>query len=202
MIPSSRPSNWPRWKLEVSRRGWWNKFAGDLLSAHAHVSSIWLTHPSNERKEKEEGQGERARATKGKDQIVLWTLYPPSIVGCMSMNRTGIEKTRTEIEDQRISLISTSALIVRNRVSRVNLSRVMRQRQRNVLIMIGIRNVYLPPLPFFRSHCATSSARPIYSTCVIKSFRFSSTPRHGLDRCIERWNSSFPVPHTHVYIHI
>ena len=27
----------------------------------------------------------------------------------MSMNRTGIEKTRTEIEDQRISLISTSA---------------------------------------------------------------------------------------------
>lgn len=201
MIPSSRPSNWPRWKLEVSRRGWWNKFAGDLLSAHAHVSSIWLTHPSNERKEKEEGQGERARATKGKDQIVLWTLYPPSIVGCMSMNRTGIEKTRTEIEDQRISLISTSADREKSSFSRKFVARYATAPEE--CLNHDRNSQCLPtPLPFFRSHCATSSARPIYSTCVIKSFRFSSTPRHGLDRCIERWNSSFPVPHTHVYIHI
>lgn len=201
MIPSSRPSNWPRWKLEVSRRGWWNKFAGDLLSAHAHVSSIWLTHPSNERKEKEEGQGERARAIKGKDQIVLWTLYPPSIVGCMSMNRTGIEKTRTEIEDQRISLISTSADREKSSFSRKFVARYATAPE-ECLNHDRNSQCFPPPLPFFRSHCATSSARPIYSTCVIKSFRFSSTPRHGLDRCIERWNSSFPVPHTHVYIHI
>lgn len=202
MIPPSRPSNWPRWKLEVSRRGWWNKFAGDLLSAHAHVSSIWLTHPSNERKEKEEGQGERARATKGKDQIVLWTLYPPSIVGCMSMNRTGIEKTRTEIEDQRISLISTSADREKSSFSRKFVARYATAPEECLNHDRNSQCLPTPPLPFFRSHCATSSARPIYSTCVIKSFRFSSTPRHGLDRCIERWNSSFPVPHTHVYIHI
>lgn len=158
-----RSKNRPSRKTGEVSRGWWNKFTGDLLSAHARFK--YLTHaPSrtSERKVEGGGEGGRERAS-ARDQGER----PNSSVNIVSsvdrrlhvnepknhrrIREDDEEKSRTNEEYRRVSLWLAYADREKSSFSRKFVSRefMRQQRPRNVLIAIGIRNVStLPPFLF------------------------------------------------------